>query len=179
MKCYTQTITTPIYLWGGTGNDDPLGDAGNDLLLGFNPSNWDQTLPAGATDNDTMYGGNGNDVILGQLGDDKLFGEAGNDELQGGEGNDTLYGGDGNDRMFGMVSTPRAAQTFGVRPQKETKYCKPPTKVRRGLTPIGLRLCANQRSSFNRALPARPCGVNLAGLNALDAANDEAWRVTA
>ena len=39
--------------------------------------------------------------------------------------------------------------------------------------------CAKQRSSSNMALLARPYGVSLAGHDALDAANDVAWRVAA
>jgi Ca2+-binding RTX toxin-like protein len=62
-----------------------------------------QTLNAGETDNDTLYGGAGNDFILGGLGDDVLYGETGTDELQGGDGNDILYGGEGDDRLFGQT----------------------------------------------------------------------------
>lgn len=89
-------------LFGGVGNDTLWGGEGNDILVGFTPTNdAQQTLLAGQTDNDVMYGGAGGDLMLGGLGDDQLFGSIGNDEIQAGVGNDYLYGEDGNDRLFG------------------------------------------------------------------------------
>jgi hypothetical protein len=73
------------------------------------------------------------------------------------------------------VSSPKAAQTFGVRPQKKTKHCKVPITVQRGLTPIGLRQCANRLN----VLAARPSGISLASHACLQAANDVACRLAA
>ncbi len=89
-------------LFGGVGNDTMWGGDGNDIMVGFNPTNDSkQTLAAGETDDDVMYGGAGDDYMLGGLGNDQLWGGIGNDEVQGGEGNDQIFGEDGNDRLFG------------------------------------------------------------------------------
>ncbi|WP_253907243.1 hypothetical protein [Herbaspirillum rubrisubalbicans] len=89
-------------LFGGIGNDRMWGGDGNDIMVGFNPTNDSkQTLAAGETDDDVMYGGAGDDLMLGGLGNDQLWGGIGNDEVQGGDGNDQIYGEDGNDRLFG------------------------------------------------------------------------------
>jgi len=118
-------------LVGGTGNDKLFGQVsndtlwggdGNDVLMGFTPSNdAKQTLSAGETDNDYLYGGAGtdsvygglgndyldggadNDVLVGGQGNDSLFGGEWADELQGNEGNDQLVGGTGDDKLFGQV----------------------------------------------------------------------------
>ncbi len=90
--------------------------------MGFTPSNDSkQSLNAGETDNDFLYGGAGdddlygglgsdyldgganNDFLMGQVGDDTLFGGDGGDELQGNEGNDKLLGEAGDDKLFGQV----------------------------------------------------------------------------
>jgi len=78
------------------------------------------------------------------------------------------------------VSSSSSAQTMrGGRTQKQTQHCKPPITVRRGLTPIGLRQCANQRSNSNSALLARPNGISLAVHAGLQTANGAAYRVVA
>lgn len=91
-------------IFGGVGDDRLWGGDGDDILVGFTPSNDSrQTLAAGETDNDLLYGGAGNDLMLGGLGNDALWGGTGNDELQGGAGGDALYGEAGEDRLFGGV----------------------------------------------------------------------------
>ncbi len=109
-------------LFGQVGNDILNGGDGDDTLVGFTASNdAKQTLNAGETDNDYLYGGAGadyifagpgddyadggtdNDDIVGGVGNDTMFGGSGNDQLQGNEGNDRLAGETGNDRMFGQV----------------------------------------------------------------------------
>jgi Ca2+-binding RTX toxin-like protein len=109
-------------LFGQVGNDVLNGGAGDDTLVGFTASNEaKQTLNAGETDNDSLYGGAGYDYIVAGLGDDyvdggteddqvlggagidNVFGGSGHDELQGNEGNDRLAGETGNDRIFGQV----------------------------------------------------------------------------
>lgn len=94
--------------------------------MGFTANNEaKQTLMAGETDNDYLYGGNGNDQLYGGLGNDYLDGgvgsdlliagdgddillggsgiNSGDDELNGGAGNDQLSGDAGNDKLFGGV----------------------------------------------------------------------------
>lgn len=98
--------------WGGGGDDTLWGGDGDDILAGFTaPNDSKQTLEAGETDNDTIYGGDGQDNIAGGLGNDRLFGDAGNDRLFGQVGDDLLYGGDGDDLLFGFTGTDEAKQT--------------------------------------------------------------------
>lgn len=63
------------FLYGGTGNDQLSGLAGDDFL----------------------FGQDGADQLIGGGGIDALFGGRGNDRLDGGMGRDQLYGGVGND----------------------------------------------------------------------------------
>lgn len=63
------------FLYGGTGNDQLSGLAGDDFL----------------------FGQDGADQLIGDAGIDALFGGRGNDRLDGGAGRDQLYGGLGND----------------------------------------------------------------------------------
>lgn len=109
-------------LFGQVGNDTMNGGDGADIMVGFTASNdVKQTLAAGETDDDTMFGGAGadqmygglgndyidggvdNDLVMGDSGDDRLYGNAGDDEVNGGIGNDIMDGGIGIDKMFGGV----------------------------------------------------------------------------
>ncbi len=65
------TVTLPVWLDGGAGNDLLQGGSGNDLLTG-------------GAGNDTLYGVGGTDVLIGGAGTDLLVGGAGNDLLIGG-----------------------------------------------------------------------------------------------
>lgn len=107
-------------LFGQVGNDWLMGGDGADIMIGFTASNEaKQTLYAGETDDDIMFGGAGadrmygglghdyidggtdNDLVDGGDGNDSLFGGAGDDEINGGNGIDTIIGGEGADKMFG------------------------------------------------------------------------------
>jgi Ca2+-binding RTX toxin-like protein len=65
------------------------------VVLGGTDSN--DTLIAGASDFDTVYGDGGNDIIEGGAGDDFLEGGDGNDIITDEFGNDVIKGGEGND----------------------------------------------------------------------------------
>jgi Ca2+-binding RTX toxin-like protein len=82
---------------GGGGNDVINGDQGNDLLIGGDGND----IIHGGDGDDYLLGGAGDDWLLGENGDDKLFGEAGNDYLFGGPGQNLMDGGAGNDQMYG------------------------------------------------------------------------------
>ena len=83
------TISTPVTVEGGLGNDTITGGSGDDHLYG-------------GEGDDRVTGGDGDDTVYGNAGVDALFGEAGNDSLKdtdawswldGGAGNDTLRAG--------------------------------------------------------------------------------------
>ena len=84
----TASITKPIQIFGGEGNDTLYGAGGSDILIGGNGA-------------DRLYGGNGNDTLIGEAGQDTLSGQEGNDLLDGGLQNDSASGGDGNDVIIG------------------------------------------------------------------------------
>jgi Ca2+-binding RTX toxin-like protein len=106
---------------GGTGTDQLLGTAGNDVFVlddtyssrpngvaprfafierfeaGDGNDVVDLTSCRWAYGDVTVAGGNGDDVIWTSGGNDCLSGEAGNDTLDGGWGRDLMAGGHGND----------------------------------------------------------------------------------
>ncbi len=84
-------------LLGGIGNDTLIGNGGNDLVSGG--AGWD-TLTGNAGD-DTLLGGWGNDHLNGGWGDDVLFGGNGDDTMTGSDGMDSIYGGAGDDVSYG------------------------------------------------------------------------------
>ena len=88
-------------LFGGVGNDNIDGRAGNDRL-------------EGGDGRDTLTGGAGNDRLEGGDGRDTLTGGAGNDRLEGGDGRDTLTGGAGNDRLAGEAGNDRLTGGDGI-----------------------------------------------------------------
>ncbi|MFM6045754.1 MAG: hypothetical protein ACKPCC_24665, partial [Dolichospermum sp.] len=87
-------------IYGGDGNDNISGGAGNDNLFG---EEGNDTLN-GEAGNDELYGGNGNDVVNGDAGDDVLYSDAGNDTLNGGTGFD-YYVANYSDRTTGLTMT--------------------------------------------------------------------------
>ena len=96
----------PVPVRGTSGQDEMIGDAGNDKLLGLEGAD---VLDGGAGD-DRLSGGKGRDELSGGVGDDRLAGgkgrdvlegDAGADVLRGGKGADHLDGGDGDDRLLG------------------------------------------------------------------------------
>ncbi len=80
------TVTVPVTMRGGAGNDVLVGASGPDKLIG------------GAGD-DRLIGWSGDDQLYGGSGDDKLVGGPGDDLLVGGSGMNTLAGGSGNDEL--------------------------------------------------------------------------------
>ena len=109
------TVTSPVNLFGGAGDDVLVGSpgkdlitalAGNDVVQGFG---GDDTLSGGSDDdiilagsgNDSVTAGNGNDVVFGDDGSDNVSGDSGDDRIFGGGGNDSLSGSGGNDIVFG------------------------------------------------------------------------------
>lgn len=78
---------SPVYLDGGSGNDELTGGNGADYLIG-------------SDGNDILYGEAGNDILVGGDGTDRLFGGDGNDVLDASGADDGwqyLYGEDGDD----------------------------------------------------------------------------------
>src|SRR3954463_1285130 len=65
-----ESISVPVTMFGGAGNDTLMGGSGGDNL----------------------NGGAGDDKILGGGGNDLIHGDAGNDLLIGGDGNDIIHG---------------------------------------------------------------------------------------
>ena len=72
-----RTVTIPITVRGGPGDDYVTAGSGADKLLG----------------------GEGRDRLFGRGGDDALFGGDGSDNLVGGRGDDMLRGGSGSDSL--------------------------------------------------------------------------------
>lgn len=99
----TSTLSGPVTLIGGGGNDTLTSADGADLLSG---EEGEDVLSSGAGQ-DTLLGGNGNDTLFGDSGNDRLDGAAGNDFLRGGSGNDTIDAGQGNDLINGGVGDDR------------------------------------------------------------------------
>src|SRR6266568_3307186 len=71
------TLSVPMTLMGGVGNDTLVGGSGDDVLKG----------------------GAGDDSIQGNAGDDSCEGGAGNDDCDGGQGHDSINGGKGSDHF--------------------------------------------------------------------------------
>jgi Ca2+-binding RTX toxin-like protein len=100
------TLSLPLTIVGGAGNDVILALGGADRL-------------EGGAGNDNLYGGEGNDVLIGAGGNDKLWGGGGIDRLEGGKGNDTyILGGDGeldpdnggNPSLVGAVNSDQVVE---------------------------------------------------------------------
>ena len=77
-------------LFGDAGEDDIIGNGGNDRLFG-------------GADDDRLRGSGNDDTLFGQAGDDRLEGGAGVDDLRGSAGDDILLGGTGGDRLDGQA----------------------------------------------------------------------------
>jgi hypothetical protein len=73
------SVTVPVTMSGGPGQDFLRGGSGPD----------------------TLAGGDGPDRLLGNNGDDNLKGGGARDVLKGGKGRDVLEGGKGTDRLLG------------------------------------------------------------------------------
>ena len=79
------TITAPVSIFGGLGND----------------------VLQGASGRDTLYGGEGDDTLYGMGERDHLFGEFGKDRVLGGGGTDILWGGVASDTFVRSSRTER------------------------------------------------------------------------
>lgn len=82
------TVSVPLSIDGGVGEDQIVGGTGNDAL-------------SGGDGDDIISGRDGDDMVLGGAGNDQIDGQNGNDQLRGGTGDDTLYGNHGNDQING------------------------------------------------------------------------------
>lgn len=64
-------------------------------------SNRSDTIYAGGTGKDRLFGYDGNDTLSGNAGVDRIFGGNGKDDINGGDGNDFLFGHRGADEISG------------------------------------------------------------------------------
>ncbi len=99
------TLTVPMWLFGGDGNDNLtagaaadfiFGGAGNDSLSGGDGND----LLDGGDDNNSLDGGQGDDDLYANSGDNTILGGDGSDTISAGNGNNTIQAGDGNDYTF-------------------------------------------------------------------------------
>ncbi|MEU4691794.1 calcium-binding protein [Actinoplanes sp. NPDC023714] len=118
---FSSATSTPLKVYGGSGNDRITGGSGNDRLVG--DSGNDKIWGVGGHDsidggsgndaiqagdgNDKVWGGSGNDRIEGQTGTNTLYGDDGDDHVHGWTGNDVVWGGRGNDRLLGYAGNDR------------------------------------------------------------------------
>jgi hypothetical protein len=115
---FSNLVTIPVEVNGGSGDDDIEGTSASDILNGDSGDDHlvglggDDFLDGGP-DNDTIFGGDDDDLIDGGQGDDWLDGGRGNDDIAGdirfvfGElgGNDTIVGDSGNDTSMATAMT--------------------------------------------------------------------------
>ncbi len=102
LNCSTNNDDTLIgddrrnVLSGGSGEDRLVGNGGNDVLYGTDPTvdRNDAVCWRSTGDRDVLEGGAGDDVLLGQINGDTLDGGAGFDVLDGGHATDTCERGE-------------------------------------------------------------------------------------
>ena len=98
-------------MYGGSGNDDILGNSNYGLYITGNQGSDTIDLSSGSgndtvfggQDGDTIYGSHGSDFIAGNLGDDSISGGDGADTIFGGQDSDTIDGGSGDDFIAGNL----------------------------------------------------------------------------
>jgi uncharacterized delta-60 repeat protein len=86
------SVTIPLLIDAGAGNDVVVAGAGNDIVYG-----------GGGLD--AVNGNNGNDAILGGAGSDLLFGDGGRDIIIGGADADAISGGADDDIQIAGTSS--------------------------------------------------------------------------
>jgi len=86
----SRSVTIPVTMRGGAGEDVLLGGSGPDKLIG----------------------GDGNDRLSGRAGNDLIFGGAGNDQVRGGAGDDIVRGGPGQDTAVGGAGDDSVRQSL-------------------------------------------------------------------
>ncbi|HEX8214373.1 MAG TPA: hypothetical protein VF582_02760 [Allosphingosinicella sp.] len=89
----TDTLIGMEGLGGSIYGDRLVGDANNNLLMGFDGAD----VLGGSAGSDELRGELGNDRLIGGAGADLLLGNGGDDRLDGGAGADRMEGGNGND----------------------------------------------------------------------------------
>lgn len=99
---YLYTGTDALLAYGYGGNDELLGNIGDDSLHGGIGNDF----LVGLEGNDVLVGGGDSDTLLGWSGNDRLWGGSGNDALYGNIGSDKLWGGSGNDYLDGYGYEP-------------------------------------------------------------------------
>ena len=95
------TITQPITVRGGAGNDLIFGGPGSEKIFA---GEGDDTV-SGGDGRDSLYGEDGNDSLRGNGASDLIDGATGYDTLRGDAGNDNLSGGDNPDRLRAVSYT--------------------------------------------------------------------------
>jgi Ca2+-binding RTX toxin-like protein len=76
-----ESLSVPVTMRGGLGNDTLMGGSGADNLIG----GWGDDKLLGLGGNDSLHGEQGNDLLIGGDGDDKMYGNDGDDNLVGGK----------------------------------------------------------------------------------------------
>ena len=103
-----------------------------DLIRGFGGN--DQLL--GNAGDDCLVGGDGNDEIIGNEGDDNMWGGDGNDAVDGGPDSDRLVGDMGDDLMSGndgffrhfladVIAFPEPFAALGAEPRRRRRMGSP------------------------------------------------------
>lgn len=101
------SVTIPLLINGGSGNDSIVGGSGNDTI-------------DGGGNNDTIDGGAGADLLEGGDGNDRLVGNTQNDTMFGQAGNDTMVGNGGLDIFDGGTGIDTADYSYAVAPLNVT-----------------------------------------------------------